>query len=459
LVVLYLACNTVVICAGCDELLKNPTLLSAWIVDLTTSYKSILMMIGTSVILFPKLALGMSGFETGVAVMPLIKGAADDQPEAPAGRIRNARRLLLVAAVIMAIYLMFSAVITTVLIPPQLFQHGAEADGRALAYLAHKLCGEGFGTVYDVSTILILWFAGASAMAGLLNLVPRYLPRFGMAPDWTRAQRPLVIVFTAITLVVTLVFRADVDAQAGAYATGVLVLFTSAALAVAMRVWKESVGKRIGFTAILIVFIYTTIANIIERPEGLQIASLFILAIVVSSLISRMLRSLELRTQTVELDQLSKQFLKDSLQTAGGICLLAHRPDGSTKYAEKELETRKIHKLTLDEASFVFLEMTLTDPSEFSEECLKFKGEEIDGFRIMRCRSSAIPNAVATLLLHIRDTTQCIPHAYFGWTEGHPLGYVFKYIFFGEGETAPVTREILRKIEPDPKRRPVVIVG
>jgi hypothetical protein len=459
LVVLYLACNSVVIAIGCNELLKNPSLLTAWSANLSASYKSVFAMIGTSMILFPKLALGMSGFETGVAVMPLIQGEENDEPDKPIGRIKNTRKLLFVAAVIMAVFLMFSAVITTVLIPPAAFQHGGEADGRALAYLAHKFCGETFGTVYDVSTILILWFAGASAMAGLLNLVPRYLPRFGMAPDWTRAQRPLVLVFAVITLVVTVVFRADVDAQAGAYATGVLVLFTSAALAVAMRVWNESMAKRIGFTAILIVFIYTTIANIIERPEGLQIASLFIIAIVLSSLISRTLRSLELRTQDVHLDEISQEFLRDSLQTVGGICLLAHRPDGSTKYAEKELETRKIHKLTLDEASFIFLEMTLTDPSEFAEECLQVTGEEIDGFRILRCRSSAIPNAVATLLLHIRDTTKCIPHAYFGWTEGHPLGYVFKYIFFGEGETAPVTREILRKIEPDPKRRPVVIVG
>ena len=316
LVVFYMLCNTVVIFKGCEELIQFPSSLDAWIVNLFASYKSIFTMIGTSMILFPKLALGMSGFETGVAVMPLIQGDQDDNPEYPVGRIRNTRKLLLMAAVLMATYLMFSAVITTVLIPAPMFQHGGEADGRALAYLAHKLCGEGFGTVYDVSTILILWFAGASAMAGLLNLVPRYLPRFGMAPDWTRAQRPLVIVFTVITLAVTIVFRADVDAQAGAYATGVLVLFTSAALAVAMRVWNESKLKRLGFTIILIVFIYTTVANCIERPEGLQIASLFIIGIVLSSLISRMLRSLELRTREVKLDALSEQFIQDSMHTA-----------------------------------------------------------------------------------------------------------------------------------------------
>lgn len=458
IVALYVICNSVVIGRSIAELVANPVFVENWQNNLFARHHNIPLMIGMSLILFPKLALGMSGFETGVAVMPLVKGDPGEDPEQPTGRIRNTRKLLLTAALIMAVGLLTSSFVTTTLIPPVLFQEGGEANGRALAFLAHKYLGEGFGTIYDISTILILWFAGASAMAGLLNLVPRYLPRFGMAPVWARAQRPLVLVFTLINLIVTILFNASVDAQAGAYATGVLVLFTSAAFAVTLAVWNEGKVRRYAFCAIFLVFVYTTIANMVERPEGLQIASFFIGAILFTSLLSRSLRSLELRILDVQLDDVAKSFVDASLKNNRKVHLLARRP-GGTDYRLKENETRTTHLLTPDEADFIYIEVSRSDPSEFSGEVLNVTGHKEDGVPVLRCQSPAISNAIAAILLHLRDTTGTIPHVYFGWTEGHPLGYVFRYIFLGEGETAPVTREILRRVEDDPDRRPKVIVG
>src|SRR2546430_17332780 len=139
----------------------------------------------------------------------------------------------------MSVFPIPSSFVTAVLIAPSAFEQGGEANGRALAYLAHRYLGSVFGTIYDLSTIAILSFAGASAMAGLLNLVPRYLPRYGMAPNWARASRPLVIVFCVISFLVTLIFHASVDAQAGAYATGGLVGMSSAAIAVTISVWTS----------------------------------------------------------------------------------------------------------------------------------------------------------------------------------------------------------------------------
>lgn len=458
IVISYLICNLVVVGRCFQEIALHPGCIQNWQHQLFTTFPSIGQMVLVAMLLFPKLALGMSGFETGVAVMPLVRGAEDDDPGTPAGRIKNTRKLLLVAASIMAVFLMTSSLVTTLLIPAAAFAPGGHANGRALAYLAHKLVGPEFGTVYDLSTISILWFAGASAMAGLLTLVPRYLPRYGMAPDWARAQRPLVLFLTVVAFTVTILFRADVDAQAGAYATGLLVLFTSAALAVVIVTWRQSTGARIGFIAILITFIYTSIANMVERPEGLQIASFFITVILLGSMLSRGFRSLELRVKEVRLDDIAEGFVEELAQSSGHVCLLSHRP-GRANYAEKEAETRRIHKVTSDQATFIFFEVEVTDPSEFTDESLDVTGDVIDGNKVLRCQSFAVPNAIAAMLLYLRDRTSSNPHAYFGWKEGNPFVYLLNFILFGEGETASLTQEILREAEPDPEKRPKIIVG
>jgi len=457
LVLVYLSLNAIVVVDALQEIARHPHVIALWKASLFARHGDPVMMGAMAIILFPKLALGLSGFETGVAVMPLVKGDATDTEETPAGRIRNTKKLLRTAALIMSAMLLSSSFVTAVLIPPDVFLPGHPADGRALAYLAHERLGSVFGTVYDVSTIFILWFAGASALAGLLNLIPRYLPRYGMAPEWARANRPLVLIITGITLAVTIVFNANVDAQGGAYATGVLVLMSSAALAVAITAWRQSHRWAV-FIAITVVFGYTTVTNVFERPEGIKIASLFIITIVVMSLVSRALRSTELRVTGIKPDPLAAQFVESS-DHGEAIRIIANRPgDGSIReYEEKLDEAQQTHHLSEDDP-VLFLEVRPGDASQFSE-LLTVEGACVGPYRVLRCQSAAIPNAIAALLLYIRDRTGKIPHVYFGWTEGNPITYLLKFLAFGEGDTAPVTREVLRQSEPDPLRRPRVHVG
>jgi hypothetical protein len=455
LVAIYLALNVVVIAVALGHVLQRPEVVPAWRNLLLQEHGSWTAMVGVALLLFPKLALGMSGFETGVAVMPLVKGDPTDTPERPVGRIRNTKKLLGTAALIMSVALIGSSLVTTLLVPPEAFKEGGEASGRALAYLAHRYLGEAFGTIYDLSTISILWFAGASAMAGLLNLVPRYLPRYGMAPDWARATRPLVVLFGLITFLITILFDADVDAQGGAYATGVLVLMTSAAVAVTLHVRRKRVKTIFGL--ITLVFVYTTILNIYERPEGIKIASWFIATIIVTSMVSRVLRSTELRVHDVEPDAAAAAFLRDA--GGGPVRILAIRPgDGRREaYEAKMKEASESHHLP-ESQHVLFLEVSPGDASDFTDT-LEVTGADVGGYRVLRATSPAIPNAIAALLLHIRDRTGQIPHAYFGWTEGNPIVYLMKFLAFGEGDTAPVTREVLRQTEPNPMRRPRIHVG
>jgi hypothetical protein len=135
------------------------------------------------------------------------------RPGGLAGVFKTTRKLLAAAALIMSVLLLFSSFVSVLLIPKEDYQEGGPASGRALAYMAHQYLGNVFGSVYDLSTILVLWFAGASAMAGLLHLVPRYLPRVGLAPEWVAYTRPLVVVLFGFDVVVTLIFLASVDAQ------------------------------------------------------------------------------------------------------------------------------------------------------------------------------------------------------------------------------------------------------
>jgi hypothetical protein len=449
----YMLLNAGISIVGCTQVFSHPELWSHWLSQTLLAYKTPINIGACSLVLFPQLALGLSGFETGVAVMPLVRGDPTDTEAHPVGRIRNTHKLLAAAAWIMSIFLLISSVITTLLIPAKEFKEGGMANGRALSYIAHNYMGHIYGSCYDVATIFILWFSGASALAGLLSLVPKYLPRYGMAPEWARAMRPLVVFFTIVSFAVTLIFKASVDAQSGAYATGVLVLMTSAAVAVAVTIPKKERIVRLFYFLIAAVFIYTTLMNISERPEGLHIAVFFILTIFVLSFVSRAVRATELRSGHVEFDLGALEILPIFKEKT--VHLVAHKP-GTHDYAFKEKEARELHHLEGGEV--IFLEVSVGDASEFSEPSLHVQGICEGRYHILRCRSAAVPNAIASIVLAIRDRTKTLPNTYMYWTEGNPIFYALKYLFLGEGETAPVTREILREAEPHSAKRPRIHV-
>ncbi|MFI9246241.1 amino acid transporter [Streptomyces sp. NPDC053086] len=459
LVGIYLALNVVVVIVGLWHVVTAGHVVTDWSSALTAEHGNVFVMIGVALIVFPKLALGLSGFETGVAVMPHVQGDPGDTEQRPAGRIRDTKKLLTTAALIMSCFLIATSFITTLLIPEKEFKPGGAANGRALAYLSHEYIGSGFGTVYDVSTIAILWFAGASAMAGLLNLMPRYLPRYGMAPHWARAVRPMVIVFTLVAFLVTWIFDANVDKQGSAYATGVLVLISSAAIAVTIAAHKaDQRGWTIGFGVIAAVFLYTTVVNVIERPDGVKIGACFIAGIMLVSLLSRLARAFELRVTSVTLDPMAERFIRD--MASRKIRFIANEPGHRDKaeYRDKVEQIRADNDMP-EQEDFVFAEVTVTDPSEF-EAGLTVRGEVLHGrYRVLTLESASIPNALAALLLHVRDVTGCTPHIYFEWTEGSPFANFLRFFLFGQGEVAPVTREVLREAEPNRERRPRVHTG
>jgi len=460
LVIGYVGLSALVVGRGVLELIHHPEVLTQWQTLLENRHSSAFGLALAGLLVFPKLALGLSGFETGVVLMPQIRGKASDDAKMPEGRIQNTRKLLTSAALIMCLLLILSSVVCTLLIPLELFKPGGPADGRALAYLAHQYLGNGLGTAYDFFTILILWFAGASAMAGLLNIVPRYLPRYGMAPDWTRATRPLVLVFIFICAVVTLAFKADVTAQGSAYATGVVVLMASGAFAVMLQVRKKKVlAQTLFFGLVFAIFAYVLITLVLDDATGLHLALVFIGIIVAISLVSRVLRSTELRVEDVQLDESARILLTGALRSGASLQVIAHRRNSGTleEYQDKLRRIVDDTFLDLDKPS-VFLELRVADASEFSD-VLEVTGIQVGPHTVLRGECSSVANGLAAFLLYVRDRGGQVPHIYFGWTEGNPVLFLLRFFLFGEGDVAPLTRAILQRVERDATRRPKVHVG
>ena len=487
LVALFLGLSVVIVGSGVWYLVAHPALLATWLAEISAGEyhlhepplagTGLLVALGISLLIFPKLALGMSGFETGVLHVHLVKGT-DADPSDEKARIANTRKLLLVAAVIMSFFLIGSSLVTgtNTIIPAEEFVTEpvkGKAIDRALAYVAHgesphlvsPLFGPVFGTIYDISTILILWFAGASAMAGLLNMVPRYLPRYGMAPEWAAAYRPLLLGFTIINLLVTWAFRADVTAQGGAYATGVLVLMCSACIAslVHMQLEASSDGanhhplKRIAFALITLVFLYTLVMNISERPDGIIIASIFIACVMLISFVSRIWRSQELRLKEFRFADDGARMLWTDICAEGAFrVLVPHRP-GHRSLDEKEAEIRRRHRIPAD-VPIVFLEVHYGDTSEFQNAPIISVRQEGDRFIIVARDVASVSHTIAQIAMEMTKTGTPLD-VVFGWSQGSSVKLALEFLLFGQGDIPNVVVDLLDKSVADPARRPTVIVG
>jgi hypothetical protein len=437
----YLALNLIVLGRGAWEVMTHPSLLSGWRASLLAKGDFTLLIAG-AVLVFPKLALGMSGFETGVSVMPLIDGGEADRrreprsDEVPRGRVANTRKLLATAAVIMSVMLMLSSFVTTLLIAPADYQEGGKAAGRAIASLAHKYLGSGFGSVYDASTILILALAGASALAGLLQLIPRYLPRFGMAPRWASLSRPLLLVLFAIEVVVTLVFGASVEAQSGAYATGVLVLILSAAVAATLDLWRERRFGMAFYAAILcLVFGFTLADNCIERPDGLIIGSAFTVLLMMASGISRSIRSVEFRISEAHFSDVESWRMGPELR--GKKVHLVPVPSSAPEArARKRADIGRLYNVR---GPLLFLHVNLLDNrSEFSAPLEVSLRREGDDYLAEVHGAIAIANTIAYV-------SECIDpiSIFIHLTRRNLMGQAFRYLLFGEGEVGLMVYAIL----------------
>ena len=450
----YLGLNVIVLGRGLLEIVQHPEYLQHWRFELTArgDWTGILV---ASAIIFPRLALGLSGFETGVSVMPLIRGYGINPAEAvPVGRIRNTRKLLATAALIMSVMLMLSSFVTTLLIPEEAYREGGKASGRAIAYLAHGLLGDWFGTVYDASTILILWFAGASAMAGLLHLIPRFLPRFGMAPQWVAFPRPLVLLLFTVSVIVTLVFKADVEAQGGAYATGVLVLMLSAAIAAALALRRE--GRR-AFSSycwlVTAIFAFTLVDNVHERPDGIIIASIFIAVILLFSAISRLQRAMELRVSALDFaDEESSRLWPEMIGKKVHVVPL--RTYNRTAQERKLAEIKEHYRV---DGTVAFVHVRLLDNrSEFFAPLRIKVRRRGDSYLVEASQAIAIANTIA-YLSELLDPIGI----FLGLTRLNLVTQALKYLFLGEGETGLMVYMILQRYwecTPEEDVRPLIFL-
>jgi hypothetical protein len=273
-----------------------------------------------------------------------------------------------------------------------------------------------------------------------------------MAPRWASYRRPLVFMLFAACVIVTLAFDANVEAQGGAYATGVLVLILSAALAVALGLWKERARLLSAvFWLIGIVFAFTLVDNVIERPDGLIIATVFIIAILAISAISRFARSTELGVLGLDFADPRSQELWQSLR-GKKIHLVPIRDPASRK--RKMAKIRRYHNVP-GPLAFIHVNL-LNNRSEFLAPLRVQVSREGDHYAIEVSGAIAIANTIA----YISELLDPIS-IFLGLTRQNLMRQALRYVFWGEGETGLMVYTILVRYwewTPEEDVRPLIFL-
>lgn len=484
----YLTLTLVVVVSGAVYLAGHSQLVEAWWADVWAGnwkpgaaarpVADWTTLAAVCVPLFPFLALGLSGFELTLMSMPLIRGKPGDAHEKPRGRIRNTRLLLTVAAVTMSAYLLGSTLVTTVLIPAPALTADGQAKYRALAYLAHDgrlsdgaaasamcpLFGLPFGTAYDVSTVAILALAGLSVGMTLSAWVPPYLHRLGMEFDWSVRLGALMYLLLAVKFGVILYYKADLDAQRGAYLTSVLAVFAFAAWTAVIDVhhkrtrlgWRKAFRVSPLFLLALLVFAGSGLYITWLRPAAAVLAGSFVVVILGVSVVSRAWRTTELRFAGFVFADKASEYEWARLKASDYPILVPIR-SGGEPLREKEIAIRTRHRLP-GTVPIMFVQAELADPSEFTHPAKVRIAREDGRFVIHVTRCVSIPHAVAALALEL-SSEGAVPEVHFGWSAENPVTANLHFVLFGHGNVPWMVYTLIRRANVPEDRKPRVIVG
>jgi hypothetical protein len=550
IVVLFLLLNGLVIGSSLAYIARNPEYITNWMDLIRFGSQDrppfdFALDLGLLIIqCLPAAVLGLSGFELSMVSAPLVRGRPGDDPVRPRGRIRNARKLLVVVAVLMGLFVPASVTTVALLVPRGTLQEGGAARDRALAYLAHggtlqvpgkrvstdrpvgadlegpegdedmpapppqqpiepakgeqqpeqpkgenqpeqpndedqpeqpillptgptsadlnPLFGPAFGTLYDISAVLILCLAGASVTISLRDLLPHYLTRYGMEMHWAHRVGALLHLFNVLVLIVVIAFQARVSHQQGAYATSVLALLTAAALAAIIDLrtrWRRYFLRPLvtaPLVLIFVIFLLLACWAAWSNPAGILIALLFIAVIFVTAGLSRWMRSTELRFDGFTFADEESGVRWEEIRRMEFQVLVPHRPNHLT-LAEKEAEIRARHRLGAD-VPIVFIEAELGDPSDFQQHpflrVVKENGQDV--IRVSQCAS--IAHVLAAIALEFRAVGRP-PEVHFAWSEKSPLASNLNFLLWGRGNVPWMVHALIHKAEPEAALRPRVVIG